>query len=36
MQIQLSQKKECLEDGKLQEEICIEKYKNYSEQTEDE
>jgi spore coat protein CotF len=36
MQIQLSQKERMfLEDGKLQEEICIEKYKNYSQQAQD-
>jgi len=35
MQIQLSQKEKMfLEDGKLQEEVCIEKYKNYSQQAE--
>ena len=33
MQIQLSQKERMfLEDGKAQEEVCVEKYKNYSEQ----
>jgi spore coat protein CotF len=36
MEIQLSQKERMfLEDGKLQEEVCVEKYKNYSEQAED-
>jgi spore coat protein CotF len=36
MQIQLSQKERMfLEDGKLQEEVCIEKYKNYSQQAQD-
>jgi spore coat protein CotF len=36
MNIQLSQKERMfLEDGKLQEEVCVEKYKNYSEQAED-
>ena len=35
MQIELSQKERMfLEDGKLQEEVCIEKYKNYSQQAE--
>ncbi|MBK5241949.1 spore coat protein [Clostridium sp.] len=33
MQIQLSQKERMfLEDGKLQEEVCVEKYKDYSQQ----
>jgi len=36
MKIELSQKERMfLEDGKLQEEVCVEKYKNYSEQAED-
>ena len=36
MQIQLSQKERMfLEDGKLQEEVCVEKYKNYSQQATD-
>jgi len=36
MQIQLSQKERMfLEDGKNQEEVCVEKYKNYSEQADD-
>jgi len=36
MKIKLSQKERMfLEDGKLQEEVCVEKYKNYSEQAED-
>ena len=36
MQIQLSQKEKMfLEDGKTQEEVCVEKYKNYSEQAQD-
>lgn len=36
MQIQLSQKERMfLEDGKIQEEICVEKYKKYSQQTQD-
>ena len=36
MQIQLSQKEGMfLEDGKLQAEICVEKYKNYSQQAQD-
>ena len=36
MKIELSQKERMfLEDGKLQEEVCIEKYKNYSQQAED-
>ena len=36
MQIQLSQKERMfLEDGKIQEEVCVEKYKNYSQQAED-
>ncbi|MFT8315743.1 MAG: spore coat protein [Clostridium sp.] len=36
MQIQLSQKERMfLEDGKLQEEICVEKYKKYSQQVQD-
>jgi len=37
IQIQLSEKERMfLEDRKLQEEICIEKYKNYSQQAQDE
>lgn len=36
MEIQLSQKERMfLEDGKLQEEVCIEKYKKYSEQAQE-
>jgi len=36
MQIQLSQKERMfLEDGKIQEEVCVEKYKNYSQQAQD-
>jgi len=36
MQIQLSQKERMfLEDGKIQEEVCVEKYKNYSQQAGD-
>jgi spore coat protein CotF len=36
MQIQLSQKERMfLEDGKIQEEVCVEKYKNYSQQAAD-
>jgi len=36
MKIELSQKERMfLEDGKLQEEVCVEKYKNYSEQAKD-
>lgn len=36
MQIQLSQKERMfLEDGKLQEEVCVEKYKTYSQQAQD-
>jgi spore coat protein CotF len=36
MQIQLSQKERMfLEDGKLQEEVCVEKYKNYANQAGD-
>lgn len=36
MEIQLSQKERMfLEDAKIQEEVCIEKYKNYSGQTQD-
>ena len=35
MKIELSQKERMfLEDGKLQEEVCVEKYKNYSQQAE--
>ncbi|MCB2294222.1 spore coat protein [Clostridium algoriphilum] len=36
MQIQLSQKERMfLEDGKIQEEVCVEKYKDYSQQAAD-
>lgn len=36
MQIQLSQKERMfLEDGKIQEEVCVQKYENYSEQAQD-
>ena len=36
MQIQLSQKERMfLEDGKIQEEVCVQKYENYSEQAKD-
>lgn len=36
MQIELSQKERMfLEEGKLQEEICVQKYKNYAQQTQD-
>lgn len=36
MQIQLSQKERLfLEDGKIQEEVCVEKYTNYSQQAQD-
>ena len=36
MQIQLSQKERMfLEDGKTQEEVCVEKYKDYSQQAKD-
>ncbi|WP_066501783.1 spore coat protein [Abyssisolibacter fermentans] len=36
MQIQLSQKERMfLEDGKVQEEICVQKYKNYAQQAQD-
>lgn len=36
MQIKLSQKEQMfLEDGKLQEEVCVEKYKSYSQQAQD-
>ncbi|MFZ7120356.1 MAG: spore coat protein [Eubacteriaceae bacterium] len=37
MQMQLSQKERMfLEDGKIQEEICIQKYQNYAQQAQDE
>ncbi len=36
MQLQLSQKERMfLEDGKIQEEVCIQKYNNYAEQAQD-